>query len=331
VASVDELLREATGRLRESGSATPRLDAEVLLAATLDLDRTRVIAHADAPVGDERASAFRAAVGRRAAGEPVAYIRGIKEFFGLAFVVDRRALIPRPETELLVDLGSREVTARLADPSRRRTDPPIRVLDVGTGSGAVAVALAVTLRRRRMERSTTVLATDTSGDALELAAENVAAHAVADVVILRHADLAPADAAPFDVVLANLPYVRRDAMDRLPAATGFEPRAALDGGGDGLEIIRRLLDRLPALLSPGGAAFLEIGGDQLGGIERAVAERLAGWRCEVARDLGGLPRVARIERASAGIDATRAGDGTDGVGAGATATAGGRPPGVRPW
>jgi release factor glutamine methyltransferase len=299
VATVEELLREGTVRLRDAGSATPRLDAEVLLAAVLDLDRTRVIAHGDVMVGDGRAEAFRAAVDRRAAGEPVAYIRGLKEFYGIAFSVDRRALIPRPETELLVELGERAVAERLLESGRSEGDAPVRVVDVGTGSGAVAVALAVSLRRRRMDRFVSILATDSSEEALTLAAENVVSHAAAEAVRLRTADLVPDDEPPFDVVLANLPYVRSDAMPALPVATSYEPPIALDGGPDGLAVVRRLLDRLPAILVTEGTALLEIGGDQGEAILRLAADRLPGWRCEVERDLGGLPRVARVERALA--------------------------------
>jgi release factor glutamine methyltransferase len=299
VATVEELLREGTVRLRDAGSATPRLDAEVLLAAMLDLDRTRVIAHGDVMVGDGRAEAFRAAVDRRAAGEPVAYIRGLKEFYGIAFSVDRRALIPRPETELLVDLGERAVAERLLESGPSEGDPPVRVVDVGTGSGAVAVALAVSLRRRRMDRFVSILATDSSEEALTLAAENVVSHAAAEAVRLRTADLVPDDEPPFDVVLANLPYVRSDAMAALPVATSYEPPIALDGGPDGLAVVRRLLDRLPAILVTEGTALLEIGGDQGEAILGLAADRLPGWRCEVERDLGGLPRVARVERALA--------------------------------
>ena len=305
MATVEELLREGTSQLRDAGSATPRLDAEVLLAAILDLDRTRVIAHADAPVPDGRAAAFRDALARRAAGEPVAYIRGLKEFYGLAFSVDRRALIPRPETELLVELAERAVAERLLDPARRDIGARVSVVDVGTGSGAVAVALAVALRRRRMDASVTILATDASQDALELAAENVVAHAVADVVRLRQADLVPDGEGPFDLVVANLPYVRSEAMAALPVATTYEPPAALDGGADGLAVIIRLLDRLPAILAPDGVALLEIGGDQGDAIRATVDERLPGWRCEVEPDLGGLPRVVRVERP----EASQAGDG----------------------
>lgn len=300
MATVDELLREGTGRLRDAGSATPRLDAELLLAHVLGIDRVRVIAYGDTLVGDGQGETYRAALERRAAGEPVAYLRGIKEFYGLAFSVDRRALIPRPETELLVELAERAVAARLISDPRPPGAPPIRIADVGTGAGAVAVALAVALRRRRMDRHVRILATDVSEDALMLAAENIVSHVAAEIVRLQRADLLPPDAAPFDLVLANLPYVRSAAMASLPAATTFEPALALDGGPDGLHVIRQLVDRLPRVLAHGGLCLLEIGADQGDEVVALVDERLPGWRCEVETDLAGLPRVARIEREAVG-------------------------------
>ena len=139
MATVRELLDVGVARLRESGSESARLDAEVLLAHALDTDRTGVIAHTDAPVGDGIVARYQAALDRRATGEPVAYIRGFKEFHGLAFAVDARALIPRPETERLVELTELEVVRRLTGAPRPPGAPPIRVIDVGVGSGAVAV------------------------------------------------------------------------------------------------------------------------------------------------------------------------------------------------
>jgi release factor glutamine methyltransferase len=295
VTTVDALLREATLRLREAGSETPRLDAELLLGSVLGIERTRVIAYGEAPVGDGQVEAFRARLERRAAGEPVAYIRGIKEFRGLAFSVDARALIPRPETERLVELAEDAIADRLTRAPRPPGAAPIPVVDVGTGSGTIAVALAVALRRRGMLGAVSILATDISEDALGVAAENVVAHVVADAVRLQAADLLPPDGVLFDLVLANLPYVRADVIPTLPVATSFEPTVALDGGPDGLAVIRRLLTLLPTRLSDDGLALLEIGADQGDAIVATVAKALPGWRCSVESDLAGLPRVARIE------------------------------------
>ena len=299
MASVRELLDGAVARLRESGSESARLDAELLLAFSLDTDRTAVIAHTDAPVGDGAAARFQAALDRRAAGEPVAYIRGVKEFHGLAFGVDPRALIPRPETELLVQLGELEIVRRLVGAPRPKGSPKLRVIDVGTGSGAVAVTLAVLLRRRGMADDVALTATDTSDEALQLARENAVAHAVGDRLEFEIADLLPGGlGAPWDVVLANLPYVRSEAVPALPVAASFEPAAALDGGPDGLRVISRLLDQLPAGLARDGVALLEIGGDQGAEIRALVGDRLPGWACDVELDLGKLPRVAIVRRGS---------------------------------
>jgi release factor glutamine methyltransferase len=297
MATVRELLDAGVARLRDSGSESARLDAELLLAFALDTDRTGVIAHTDAPVGDGPAARFEAALDRRAAGEPVAYIRGVKEFHGLAFGVDPRALIPRPETEKLVELAELEIVRRLVGAPRPAGSSPLRVVDVGVGSGAVAVTVAVLLRRRKMADEVEMSATDTSEHALELARENAVAHAVGDRITFANADLLPGDdAQPWDLVLANLPYVRSDAVPTLPKAASFEPALALDGGADGLRVIDRLLGLLPEALAEGGAALLEIGGDQAEEIRALVAERLPGWSCEIEPDLGGLPRVAVIRR-----------------------------------
>lgn len=296
--TVDELLRSGVGRLRASGSESPRLDAELLLARSIGLDRTGIVAHPEAPVGLDAAETYEAAIRRRETGEPVAYIRGFKEFLGLAFATDRRALIPRPETEVLVEIAEAAVVRRLAGALRPLDGPPLRVADVGTGSGTIAVALAVALRKRKMLDDVRIVATDLDPDALQLARENAVGHGVADRLEFVVADLLPADADPFDVLAANLPYIPSDAVDLLPIAASFEPRGALDGGSDGLCLIRALLDRLATVLRPDGSAVLEIGSDQAARVADAVAGRMPSWVCEVLPDLAGLPRVARIERAS---------------------------------
>jgi release factor glutamine methyltransferase len=295
MATVGELLREGVERLRASGSETPRLDAELLLGHVIGADRTAIVAHPDAPVGAGAHARYLDDLVRREAGEPVAYIRGFKEFYGLAFSVDPRALIPRPETELLVELAEREIMRRLTAAPRPPGARPILAVDVGTGSGTIAVAVAASIRRRGAYEQLEIIGTDASAAALDLARENAVGHGVGDRVRFIEADLLPPVVVqPFDLVLANLPYVRSDAIDGLPVAASFEPRAALDGGHDGLVVIRRLLERLPEALADGGTAFLEIGADQEEGIIAAVAELLPGWGCRVEPDLAGLPRVAVI-------------------------------------
>jgi release factor glutamine methyltransferase len=289
-------------RLRAAGSDTPRLDSELLLAYAIGVDRTAVVAHADAPVGEDAEAKFLTLIARREAGEPVAYLRGIKEFHGIVLSVDARALIPRPDTELLVDRGLVEVLAALTRAVGRPA--PLAVVDVGTGSGAVAVAMAVALRARRVgPTDVAITATDVSPDALDLARENAVAHGVGDRIVFVSADLLPPDARsrPFDVILANLPYVRSGELDALagkPVSTTFEPRLALDGGSDGLAVIGRLLDELPWGLASDGIALLEIGADQAAAFAASAGERLPGWTWEIVPDLAGLPRVAALRRRS---------------------------------
>jgi release factor glutamine methyltransferase len=270
---------------------------ELLLGHAIGADRTVVAAHPEASVSLDGAARFEADLARRETGEPVAYIRGFKEFYGLALSTDPRALIPRPETERLVELAEREVVRRLTAAPRPAGTRPIRIVDVGTGCGAIAVALAVSLRRRRIVDEIEVIGTDESAGALDLARENAVGHSVGDRVRFIEADLLPPVVVdPFDIVLANLPYVRSDVVPTLPVAASFEPVLALDGGPDGLAVIRRLLARLPDALTRDGVALLEIGADQGEAVVGAVDDVLPGWRTAVELDLAGDPRVARIER-----------------------------------
>jgi release factor glutamine methyltransferase len=297
MATIEELLLAGVERLRASGSETPRLDAELLLARAIGTDRSGVLAYPEARVGDGQRVTFEAELDRRAAGEPVAYIRGFKEFYGLAFSADARALIPRPETELIVELAEREVMDRLTLAPRPVGAQPIRIADVGTGSGTIAVALAAALRKRKAIGDVEIIATDISPEALQLARENAVGHGVADRLRFVEADLLPPVVSfPFDILLANLPYIRSGDIATLPVAASFEPLIALDGGADGLAQLRRLVERLREVVAEGSTTLLEIGADQGDAVEALVAEQLPGWACSVARDLSGLPRVARIER-----------------------------------
>ncbi len=299
--TVAELLRLAAARFAASGSSSPRLDAELLLAQALGIDRVGVLAHPEAQVGPGARDAFEDATGRRERGEPVAYIRGFREFHGLALVTDARALIPRPETELLVDAAIDEVVTRLTAAPRLPGAPALRVADVGTGTGAIAIALVAALRRRKMDGQVMVIAVDSSDAALGLARENAVGHGVADRLVFVAADLLPHHVdPPYALVCANLPYVPTAELERLAPDLAFEPRTALDGGPDGLDVVRRLLDRLPEALTPDGTALLEIGEDQGDAIVREVAARLPGWRCVVAPDLAGRARLARVDRVDRG-------------------------------
>ena len=305
--TVAGLVAIASGRLLEAGSTSARLDAELLMGHALGIDRTGVIAHGASPVPAPAAAAFEGFVVRREAGEPVAYIRGTREFHGLALAADARALVPRPETEQLVDEAVAEIARRLTSAPRAAGAAPVRVVDVGTGTGAIAVAVVSALRRRRMDHAVHVTAVDISADALALAMENAVAHGVADRMAFHRGDLFDglgdgaealdgAGGARFDVVCANLPYVTTGAIAGLAKDLAFEPVLALDGGPDGLDVIRRLLDQLPSRLVPGGVALLEIGHDQGESILAACAQHVPGWPASVAADLAGLPRLARVER-----------------------------------
>jgi release factor glutamine methyltransferase len=285
-------------RLRDAGSETARLDAEVLLADSLRVDRSTLAAHPEALLGATQAEAYVAAVERRAGGEPVAYIRGLKEFHGAAIVVDRRVLIPRPETETLVDLAVERVRSELTSAPRPDGSRPYLVWDVGTGSGAIAVAVALELRRRRYADAVAYWLSDVSDEAIAVATVNVVSHGLADLVTFAQGDLDDVRPAPpaVDLVVANLPYIPSGDIPGLPVAASFEPRLALDGGADGLDLVRRLLPRLPLLLAPHGAALLEIGSDQAELIGEAVSFLLPGWHSHLHADLSGRPRVIAVER-----------------------------------
>lgn len=261
--TVREALAGATGALVQAGVDTPRLDAELLLAEVLGVGRAQLVLDADSTIEGDAAEAFAALIRRRADREPVAYILGRKEFRHITVVVDRRVLIPRPETELLVEAGL-------------QVPEGARVVDVGTGSGAVALAL-------KHERPDLIVSgTDASEDALTVARGN-AVRLGLEVSFIR-ADLMDGVAGPLDAVLANLPYVP-EGTELQPEIARYEPAGALYAGPDGLELIRRLVEQRP------GVRFvaLEVGEGQA----TAVGELLqrAGFSTEALRDLASHERV----------------------------------------
>ena len=237
----------------------------------------------DSDVSSSDQLRFDSIIGRRAAGEPSAYITGHKEFYGLDFKVDPRALIPRPETELLVELAL-EFAAR-----RTSRVEGLNIAEVGVGCGAIAIALAVNLSGAR------VVATDISPAALKLASENVSRHRVEDRVTLLEGDLLQPVSGPIDILVSNPPYIPSSQVDILPREIrDHEPRVALDGGEHGMILIERLICQAKDKLRPGGAMFVEIGWD-LG--DRALARSLELWpesEVSITPDLAGLDRVLTL-------------------------------------
>jgi release factor glutamine methyltransferase len=290
------LMVAATERLRAAGSPSPRLDAELLVAHAFGRDRTWLHSHPAAQLEATELAALAGWLERRAAGEPVAYIRGYKEWLSLRIATDARALIPRPETELLAEAAMGEIAARLV-----RDDAPIAAWEIGTGSGAVAVALGLRFRQALALGRLRLGASDISAEALELAAENLAAHGLSGLVSLGCGDLLdppvlPAPQQP-DVLLANLPYLTSTEVAGGFGSLRFEPSIALDGGADGLEQLRRLLSLLPARLADGGVALLEIGQGQADGVRTLVSDLPMVADVSALPDLAGIARVIRIARA----------------------------------
>ncbi len=289
------LAAAATGRLRAAGSPTPRLDAELLVAHAFGRDRTWLLAHPDAVLDETAATTLAGWLERRSVGEPVAYIRGFKEWLSQRIITDRRALIPRPETELLAEAAIDEIAARLV-----RDAEPISAWEVATGSGAVTLALALRFRTALALGRVRLAASDVSPEALELASENLSAAGVAGLVALGCGDLLDPPVLPSplrpDVVVANLPYLTTREATSGEGSLRFEPPAALDGGTDGLAVIRRLLTQLPDRLGPGGTVLLEIGVGQADVVRELVADLPMAADVGTLRDLAGTERVVRIDR-----------------------------------
>ena len=294
-ADARSLMLGATARLRAAGSPTPRLDAELLVSHAFGRDRSWLHAHPEAELDAAAAGRLHGWIARRADGEPVAYVRGFKEWLSLRILTDRRALIPRPETELLAEAAITEIAARLA-----ADDAPIAAWEVGTGSGAVALALALRFRTSLALGRLRLGATDVSAEALELAEENLAANGVGGLVSLGCGDLLdppvlPAPQQP-DVIVANLPYLTTDEVRDGTGSLHFEPHLALDGGADGLDLVRRLLVLLPDRLGAGGVALLEIGSGQLPAIRELAADLPIALAATTLPDLAGIQRVVRLQR-----------------------------------
>ncbi len=278
-ASISLVLREASQILQNAGVPEARREASSLLAFILDKDRTFLIAHAEDPVPDEKLVQFQESVERRAAGEPLQYITGVQDFFGREFRVTPDVLIPRPETELLVEAAIEVSGGGDASPL---------ICDVGTGSGCIVVTLLCEIGKAR------AVAVDKSAAALEIAKLNASNFLVSDrakFVISDCLDALDPHDYQFDLIVSNPPYVSASVLPGLQREVrDHEPLIALSPGADGLMIIRRLIKETPAFLKPNGHLLMEIGFDQGEAVTELVKE--TSWQLlEIRPDLQGIPRI----------------------------------------
>jgi len=272
--SFDQAIREAAAILRAAEIENPEREAIAFVACAVGQSIATVLAHPERRLTPQEESRLRNALRRRAAREPFADVTGAAEFYGLELTVDQRVIVPRPETEHVVE----QALAIARDIAR-----PL-LADIGTGSGCIAIALAHNLK------SALVYATDSSRDALEVAGANVGRHHLEGRVRLLHGDLLAPLPQPVDVIAANPPYIATGEFPHLmPEVRDYEPRAALDGGEDGLGAIRRLIAEAPAHLRDHGALVMEIGADQGSRVLALARDHFGEARIE--RDLAGLDRV----------------------------------------
>jgi release factor glutamine methyltransferase len=273
------MLQTVADALRDAGSPTPRLDAEVLLAHVLGVSRAQLYARLRDPWPAEALEPYGALLRRRLAGEPVAYLVGHKDFYGLDLQVDARVLIPRPETEELVGRVLAALPLGAAGP----------VADIGTGSGAIAIALAVHRPALR------VIAVDISAAALDVARANAALYHVGERIAWRQGDLLAPITEPLAGIAANLPYTVLAEVE--PGVRDWEPVLALDGGPLGTDLIARLLAQAPRALRPGGWVALEIGMDQAAAVERLARGAFPAATVQVYQDVEERDRVVWVQTA----------------------------------
>ncbi len=278
MASPVKLVDQIKERLTR-GSESPALEAQVLLAHILGRPRSWVLAHPEVALSPEQSTDLESRLVRLESGEPLPYVLQAWEFFGMVFSVSPQVLIPRPETELLVEQA---LTWLLANPGRRSA------LDVGTGSGCIALALAMNLPDLH------ITGTDISAGALELAQMNLRRYGLQTQVEFSLADMIPVDQEPVDLICANLPYIPSTELTKLKVGR-WEPRLALDGGPDGLSLIRRLLEQAPASLAPGGLLLMEIEAGQGQAGLNLARQSFSGAEISLLQDLAGRDRLVRIQ------------------------------------
>ena len=280
-----EALLAITHALQREGAPEAHLEAELMLAHVADMSRSHLYAYPERSLSPDQEMGLARLLKRRLQREPLAYILGRREFFGLEFAVRQGVLIPRPETELLV-----ERALHLAQQIQEHGRAP-RVVDIGTGCGNIAIALAVNMPEL------CIYGVDNSSEALSVARENVRHHKVSDRVNLLQGDLLAPLPERVDIIIANLPYVREDRMSRLQPEVDWEPAEALCGGPDGLDVLRRLLEQAPGKLRKGGCLLMEMDPGQADTLSREVLARFPGAELETEKDLAGHDRLLVVRTA----------------------------------
>jgi release factor glutamine methyltransferase len=296
-------LKEGMARLRAANTPSHTLAAELLLMHVLDRDRTWLYTNPEAAIEAVAVEKYFALVARRAAGEPTQYLTSKQEFWGLEFEVSPAVLIPRPETEHVIEVALERLGARgiRIDMATGAPSPALRVADVGTGSGCLAVALAHELPHAD------IFATDISLAALEVARRNAGRHGVSQRVHFVETDLLEAllpdkqsngrQSSLFDLVVSNPPYIAQSEAEQLPREVReHEPHAALFGGPTGIELYARLIEQAGSLLTSGGILVLELGYDSAERVLAIVAAQPAWTNISITNDLAGIPRILAAER-----------------------------------
>ena len=277
-----EFLRDSRRRLAEAGTLEPRLESEVVLTDVLGIPRHRLYAYQDDTIPDEAAETLEKAVQRRLRREPLAYILGHREFYGVDLTVGPGVMVPRPETEMLIERAMLVCMERMERAG-------LVVADVGTGSGGIAVNLAMHLPGVRL------YATDISADALEVARVNVDKFGLGQRITLLKGDLLEPLPGRVDVIVANLPYIPSARLKGLQPELAWEPRTALDGGADGMVMLRRLMGQAAGKLAVDGVMLLEIDPGQGEPLRRMTTRLFPGAATSVEKDLAGLDRIFVLE------------------------------------
>ena len=292
IETIQDSLKWGRETLQKNSVENPRLDCEVLLAKALDMERHRLLLEYQRVVDQEGLKRFKSFIERRALREPVGYITGEKEFWSLNFKITRDVLIPRPETEFLIE-GALEAAREIF--SGRKSEPsPLNILDIGTGCGNIPIALAKEIK------NSFIYALDRSDKALKVAGENLDLYSVRDRVFLIRGDVNKGlcfSKNGFDIIISNPPYVSADEIKTLlPEVRDFEPMDSLNGGKEGLDLINEIIIKSPYFLKEKGFLILEIGKGQRNPTQRMIEKRGTFSNLSVKKDLAGIERVVMAQK-----------------------------------